>query len=156
MRYEWTAGSVSSLRMFARNSCASSYFHCITTHQAPYLPVALRGTELTPSISVRPRIENPSRPCNRNWRFQAPHCLSVLSLGQVPIGTLITLPVRLMKPAFLIESAILLSQKKGLPVRLPILLKTSIHVYSGESGFKVSSSHLAAPQSSTLSIQPPG
>ena len=103
-----------------------------------------------------PRIENPSRACSKNCRFHVPQCLSRLSFGQGPIGTLTLRSVTSARPASLMESAALSPQKKHLPVAAPIFSKMSTHVLSGESARRVLSSELAMPQSSTCSTKPPG
>lgn len=63
---------------------------------------------------------------------------------------------KLMRPASVTESTILSYQKKRFPVIWPIWVNISTHVLRGDVSFRVSSSDLAAPQSSTLSTQPPG
>lgn len=111
-------------------------------------------TQHTPNISVKPRIEKPSKPCSKNWRFQAPHCCRSLFFAQVPIGTLTFRSEIFCRPASLNASAGF--QKKGLPIFFPTASKILTQVLSGESGLILLSSALASPHNSTCSIQPPG
>ena len=109
-RYEWSFGFFSSRRRSARYTCTSSYVHYKNTPVSLTLDIAAGRSHRmrpTPRSSVRPRMENPSRASSKNWRFQAPHCLSSLSFGHVPIGTLTLRSVTSTKPASLTLSAAL-------------------------------------------------